>query len=98
VISINLLINFSLSLTLSFVYSEVFFYPLKLWLFLGDRLGKILSKFILGSVYIFLLLPFAFILKILGKDPMYLKFKNYSYKSTWSVSNQKENINFDEES
>ena len=42
----------------------------KIWLFVGDILGFINTRIILGIIYLMIFTPSAIILKILGKDPM----------------------------
>ena len=56
-------------------------YPYKSWMKLGDLLGTINSNIILGIVFIFILLPISFIMKIFGYDPLQKRFNNFnSYK------------------
>ena len=45
-------------------------YPYKGWMALGNFLGFINSKLILGLVFILVLLPIAFLLKLCGYDPL----------------------------
>tara|TARA_Y100000589_G_C26921735_1_gene534684 strand:- start:38 stop:430 length:393 start_codon:yes stop_codon:yes gene_type:complete len=54
------------------------FYPYKLWMSLGYVLGWLNSRIILCCVFIFALLPIAFIMKILGHDPLKIKNENLS--------------------
>jgi len=51
-------------------------YPYKLWMNLGNILGWINSRLILGAVYILVLLPIAFIMKILNYDSLKTKWNN----------------------
>jgi len=44
--------------------------PYKLWMGFGFFLGKINSNIILGFVYLIVLLPIAFIMKLIGYDPL----------------------------
>ena len=46
------------------------YYPYKLWMLLGHTLGWINSRIILGLVFILILQPIAFIMKIFGYDPL----------------------------
>ncbi len=55
-------------------------YPYKLWMFLGFILGWINSRIILGIIFILILMPIAFIMKLSGYDPLY-KNKNIFKKS-----------------
>ena len=45
-------------------------YPYKIWIALGNFLGWINSKIILGLVFIIVLQPIAFIMRICGYDPL----------------------------
>ena len=57
------------------------FYPYKTWMMLGNALGWINSKLILGLVFLLVLQPIAIIMKITGYDPLRLKKINVnSYK------------------
>ncbi len=42
----------------------------KVWLFIGEVLGYINTRIILGIIYLLVFTPGAIILKLLGKDPM----------------------------
>ena len=57
------------------------FYPYKGWMELGNALGWINSRIILGLVYLLILQPIALIMKIFGYDPLRKKkSKSISYK------------------
>ena len=45
-------------------------YPYKGWMALGHALGWVNSHIILGLVFIFVLLPIAFIMRLTGYDPL----------------------------
>ena len=49
--------------------------PYKIWMALGEALGWINSYIILGLVYILVLLPIAFALRLTGYDPLKIKQK-----------------------
>ena len=52
----------------------------KLWFKFGLLLGKIISPIIMGVVFFLVVTPIAFIMRIIGKDLLNLKFnKNKSY-------------------
>lgn len=54
----------------------VVFYPFAIfWFGLSGLMGDVLSKVILTTVYIFIVLPVGFIRKLAGKDP--LKLRNF---------------------
>ncbi len=55
-------------------------YPYKVWMKIGYILGWINSRIILGLVYLLVLLPIAFIMKIFGYDPLKI---NKSYDKTY---------------
>ena len=46
------------------------FYPYKGWMALGLALGWINSRIILGLVFLLVLQPIAFIMKVFGYDPL----------------------------
>ena len=46
------------------------YYPYKLWMAIGHALGWINSHLILGLVFIFILQPIAYIMRIAGYDPL----------------------------
>ena len=45
-------------------------YPYKSWILLGNALGWVNSKIILGLVFIFVLQPIAFLMRLTGYDPL----------------------------
>ncbi len=45
-------------------------YPYKIWIAIGHYLGWINSRLILGLVFIFVLLPISFFMRIFGYDPL----------------------------
>ena len=52
----------------------------KLWFKFGLLLGKIISPIIMGVIFFLVVTPIAFIMRIIGKDLLNLKFnKNKSY-------------------
>ena len=55
---------------------RLLFYPYKLWMGIGDFLGFINSGIILWLVYIFVLIPIAFAMRLFGYDPLKQKTKN----------------------
>ncbi len=55
--------------------------PYKAWMAIGELLGWINSKIILGSIFIFILFPISIIMKSSGYDPLKMKFhKKSSYR------------------
>ena len=51
------------------------YYPYKIWMALGHVLGWINSHIILGLVFIFVLQPIAYIMRLTGYDPLRTKRK-----------------------
>ena len=49
---------------------SLLFYPYKFWVKLGHVLGWINSRIILGLVFVFVLQPIAFLMRIFGYDPL----------------------------
>ena len=68
---------------------RLLFYPYKLWMGIGDFLGFINSGIILWLVYIFVLIPIAFAMRLFGYDPLKQKTKNLKtfkeYKTNYTI-------------
>ena len=64
-------------------------YPYKAWMSLGYLLGKINSNLILGLIYIFLVVPISFFMKILKFDPLRRKKIN---KKSYYENNKKHKV------
>ena len=62
-------------LILGFTSPRLLTYPYKGWMALGHALGWINSKIILGFVFIFVLQPISFVMRISGYDPLRSKLK-----------------------
>jgi hypothetical protein len=43
------------------------------WMFAGEFLGRLNSRLVLGILFFALFVPFGFVMRLLGKDPMRLK-------------------------
>ena len=54
---------------------QLLYYPYKIWMLLGNALGWVNSKIILGLVFIFGLQPIAFVMRLRGYDPLRLSRK-----------------------
>jgi len=52
---------------------RLLYYPYKFWMKVGLTLGWVNSRFILGLVYIIVLLPIAFVMRLIGYDPLRTK-------------------------
>lgn len=60
---------------------NLLFYPYKAWMVFGEILGWINSKIIFGVIFLIILIPISFIMRIFGYDPLKLKNKGKnSYK------------------
>ena len=57
-------------LILGIIKPPLLIYPYKIWMFIGLILGWINSRLILGLVFILVLQPISFIMKIFGYDPL----------------------------
>ena len=64
-------------------------YPYKAWMVLGYVLGWINSHIILGLVFIFVLQPIAYIMRLTGYDPLRTKRKK---ETTYKENRQKHQI------
>ena len=54
---------------------RLLYYPYKFWIKLGLILGWVNSRIILGLVYVIVLLPIAFVMRLIGYDPLRTKLK-----------------------
>ena len=73
-------------LIISFIRPYLLLYPYRFWMFLGHILGWINSKLILGFVYLTILIPIAFFMKLFGYDP--LKTRKNKKKVSYRVINK----------
>ena len=55
---------------------SLLFYPYKVWIKIGLALGWINSQIILGLVFLSVLIPISFIMKLFGYDPLKKKKNN----------------------
>ena len=62
-------------LVIGFTAPRLLHYPYKGWMLLGHVLGWINSYIILGLVFIFVLQPIAYIMRLTGYDPLKTKRK-----------------------
>ena len=58
------------SIIIGILKPNLLLFPYKFWMVLGDKLGWINSRIILGLVFLLVLLPIALIMKIFGYDPL----------------------------
>ena len=54
---------------------RLLYYPYKFWMKLGLTLGWVNSRIILSLVYMIVLLPLAFVMRLIGYDPLRTKRK-----------------------
>ncbi len=54
---------------------SLLYYPYKFWMKLGLILGWVNSRIILCLVYMLVLLPIAFVMRVIGYDPLRTKLK-----------------------
>ena len=57
-------------LTLGLTAPHLLHYPYKFWMELGHALGWVNSHIILGLVFIFVLQPIAYVMRLTGYDPL----------------------------
>ncbi len=76
-------------LFLGLVSPRLLLYPFKGWMALGHALGWINSRLILGIVFILVLLPISFLMRIFGYDPLRLRQIN---KKTYREIRENSNI------
>ena len=57
-------------LILGLIAPRLLYYPYKGWMAFGNALGWVNSHIILGMVFIFILLPIAYIMRLTGYDPL----------------------------
>ena len=62
--------------TLGIIKPSLLFFPYKFWMTIGNLLGWINSRLILGLVFILVLQPISIFMKILNYDPLKLKKNN----------------------
>ena len=62
-----------LGLIIGLTSPRLLYYPYKFWMKLGLALGWLNSRLILGLVYMIVLLPIAFVMRLIGYDPLRTK-------------------------
>ena len=65
-------------------------YPYKFWMILGNSLGWLNSRIILGLIFIFILIPISFLMRIFGYDPLRKRKKD---KNSYKESKNSDEIN-----
>ena len=64
-----------LGILIGLTYPRLLYYPYKFWMKLGLILGWVNSRIILGLVFIIVLLPISFVMRLIGYDPLRTKRK-----------------------
>ena len=79
------------SIILAFINPILLLYPYRAWMALGNILGWVNSRIILGLVFLIILQPIALIMRILGHDP--LRTKKFTQKTYREIkTNHKVNL------
>ena len=76
-------------LLLGLISPRLLLYPYKAWMTLGHALGWINSRIILGIVYIAVLIPISFLMRLFGYDPLRFRRKD---KKTYRENRKDNNI------
>ena len=63
------------TLIIGLIAPRILYYPYKSWIALGNFLGWVNSRIILGLVFIIVLLPIAFVMRLTGYDPLRIRTK-----------------------
>ena len=67
-------------LTLGIVNSKILSPLKKIWIKLGEILGKVVAPIIMGVIYFLIITPIGILMRLAGKDLLNIKFnKNKSY-------------------
>ena len=69
-----------------FVNVTLFSCPAKLWISLGDHLGRIFNPLVLGILFFILITPISLITRIFGRDE--LELKRSRVQSYWVYKNK----------
>ena len=70
---------------------RLLYFPYKVWMALGHALGRVNSHIILGIVFIVVLLPIAYVMRLTGYDPLRRKRKG---EKTYRENRQDHRIDF----
>ena len=76
---------------LGICFPALLIYPYKVWMSIGNALGFINSRIILGLVFVIVLQPIAFFMRLSGYDPL-KKRKNKEISYRENKNNQKVNF------
>jgi hypothetical protein len=82
--SVSLAIIF---LVLAFVYSKILKPLNHSWIKLGEIFGRVIAPIIMALVFFIIVTPISFLVRVLGKDLLKLKFSN---KSSYWIRREKD--------
>jgi hypothetical protein len=68
-------------LAIGFIKPSLLRFPLRLWMRLGDLMGKVVSPLILGIIFFLMITPIAILTRLLGRD--FLSLKRVDTHSFW---------------
>jgi hypothetical protein len=74
-IGVGLIVTALIAALLTIIKSKLLTPLNKLWLLLGELLGKIISPLVLGAIFFLIITPTALIGRVLGRDELRLKRK-----------------------
>ena len=79
--------------SLAFIYPLSLKTPFIIWMFFGNVMGWLNTRFILGVIFYFVFLPYGLVMKIFGRDPLSRKYDKslVSYRNTNNM-NKKYNM------
>jgi len=60
-------------LAIGFIKPSLLRFPLRLWMQLGELLGRFMSPLILGVIFFLMITPIAIFVRLLGRDELSLK-------------------------
>ena len=64
-----------LGLIIGLTSPRLLYFPYKFWMKLGLTLGWVNSRIILGLVFMIVLIPISFVMRLIGYDPLQTKLK-----------------------
>jgi hypothetical protein len=76
---------------LGVIKPKLLLYPYRGWIALGDFLGNINSRIILGLIFFLVLQPIALFMKLIGHNPLK---KNFNSKKSYREIRTNKEINF----
>ncbi len=75
----------------SILRPQILLLPYKAWMEFGNILASINSRIIFGLMFLFLLIPISFIMRLLGHDPLRKKFND---SASYRENRKQQKINF----